>query len=148
MGAARRRAAQWGMLSAAVVCGALALSACVDTTYDSSIPSDPTLAATTTLPSGSADDLLPRLVTTAGSLSAAITSQGDKTAIAEDAQDLWNAAQQQVAAQRPELLGGFEANVAKLADAARFNRAADADKAFKNLQALTESFLATPPPTG
>ncbi|MFT3852530.1 MAG: hypothetical protein QM733_07330 [Ilumatobacteraceae bacterium] len=131
------------MLSAAVVCGALALSGCVGTTYDSSIPSEPTLAATTTLPSGPASDLLPRLVTTAGSLSAAITGQGDKTAITDDAQNLWNAAQQQVAAQRPELLGGFEANVAKLADAARFNRAADADKAFKNLQALTASFLAT-----
>ena len=137
------RAAQRGMLGAVIAVGALGLSACVDTQYDSSIPSEPTIAVTTTLPSGPAADLLPRLVAEAGTLSAAITSKGDKSAIAESAQDLWAAAQQQVAAERPELLGGFESNVADLADAARFNRAADADKAFKNLQALTDSFLAS-----
>jgi hypothetical protein len=136
------------MLSAAIVIAALGLGACVDTKYDSSIPSAPTSAATTTLPTGSASELLPRLVATAGSLSAAITNKGAKAAIAADAEHLWDAAQQEVAATRPELLGAFESNVAKLAGAARFNRAADADKAFKNLQALTDTFLATPAGTG
>ena len=97
------------MLGVAVV---VALTGCVDTTYDSSIPSEPSVTTSTTLPSGSA-------------------------------QDLWRAAQREVAASRPELLGGFESNVAALATAAKYNRAADADKAFKNLQALTDSFLAT-----
>ena len=129
------------MLAVAVV---VALAGCVDTTYDSSIPSEPTVATSTTLPSGSARELLPRLVATTGTLSAAITAKGDKNDIAAEAQDLWRAAQREVAATRPELLGGFESNVAALATAARYNRAADADKAFKNLQALTDSFLATP----
>jgi hypothetical protein len=82
-------------------------------------------------------------VTTAGTLSAAITSRGDENGIADEAQDLWHAAQREVAATRPELLGGFESNVAALATAARYNRAADADKAYKNLQALVASYLAT-----
>jgi len=132
------------------VIGALGLGACVDTQYDSSIPSEPTTAPTTTLPSGTVAELLPRLLTTAGTLSATISAAGDKTAVVEQIESTWAAVEQQVAAARPELLGGFEANIAKFADAARFNRAADADKAFKNLQALVDSFLATPagtPPT-
>lgn len=134
------------VFATAAVLGALVLGGCVDTQYDASIPSGPTTTApTTTLPSGPAADLLPRLVTTAGLLSAAITSKGDENAIVEQADALWAAARQEVSARRPELLGGYESNVAKLADAARFNRAADADKATKNLEALTISFLATPP---
>jgi hypothetical protein len=136
------------MLAAAIALGALGLTACVDTKYDSSIPREPTTAPTTTLPTGTAEELLPRLLTTAGTLSATISAAGDKGAVVAQIQSLWAAAQQQVSATRPELLGGFEANVAKFADAARFNRAADADKAYKNLQALIDSYLATPTSTG
>ena len=136
--AARRGAAALALLGVPIL-----MAACGDTKYDSSIPSVPVVAASTTLPTGTAADLLPRLVTTAGTLSSAITERGDKTAIAEQVQALWNASEQEVAASRPELLGDFEANVQKCLDAARFNRAADADKSYKNLQALVGSFLAS-----
>jgi hypothetical protein len=132
------------MLGAAMLVGAIGLGACVDTKYDSSIPSGPTTAPSTTQPTGTAAELLPRLLAASATLSATISAAGDKTAVVDQIESLWAAAQREVAATRPELLGGFESNVAKFADAARFNRAADADKAYKNLQALVDSYLATP----
>ncbi len=120
--------------------GGPVLAACSPTTYDASIPSDPPAATTTTLPTGTAATLLPRLLTAAGSLSAAITTRGDKVGIADQVQSLWNAASQEVAATRPELLGDFEANVAMSVRSAQFNRAADADKAFQNLTALVTAY--------
>ncbi|MEO5900224.1 MAG: hypothetical protein ABIR68_08835 [Ilumatobacteraceae bacterium] len=120
----------------------LTLASCASTIYDSSIPSEPPAATTTTLPAGDAATLLPRLVTTAGSLSARITGKGDKTAVADQIVSLWNASKQEVGKNRPELLGDFEANVTRCTDAARFNRAADADKAYKNLDALVTAYFA------
>jgi hypothetical protein len=117
------------------------LSSCVATRYDASIPSTPTTEAPTTLPSGAATELLPRLLQASGSLSAAITAADHKSEVAAEIQDLWNAVQQEIAATRPELLGGFESSVALAERAARFNRAADADKAYKNLQVLVASYL-------
>jgi hypothetical protein len=137
------QAARRGLLALLLLGAPVVASACASTTFDNSIPSDPTVAPSTTLPVGTASELLPEMVTTAGTLSRAITDKGPKTAIAERVQDLWNASQQEVAASRPELLGNFEANVQRCLDAAKFNRAADADKAYKNFQALVDSYLAT-----
>jgi hypothetical protein len=134
-------AATWAA-RAGVVAAVLALASCASTTYDSSIPSDPPPATTTTLPTGDAATLLPRLVTVAGSLSAQITSKGDKTAVADQIASLWNASKQEVGRSRPELLGDFEANVTRCSNAARFNRAADADKAYKNFQVLVAAYFA------
>jgi hypothetical protein len=120
----------------------LTLASCASTTYDSAIPSDPPAAVTTTVPTGDAATLLPRLVSSAASLSAQITGRGDKTAVADQIVSLWDAAKQEVGKNRPELLGDFEANVVRCTNAARFNRAADADKAYRNLQALVTSYLA------
>lgn len=117
------------------------LFACSPTTYDASIPSEPPAATTTTLPSGTAATLLSRMLTAAGALSKQITGKGDKTGTAQQVASLWAAAKQEVGANRPELLGGFEANVAMCERAARFNRAADADKAFSNLSALVSAYL-------
>jgi len=125
----------------AIAAAAVLVSACASTRYDNSIPSTPTTETPTTLPSGPAAVLLPRLVDEAGKLSPAITAASGKSEIAASIQDLWNAVQQEVAAKRPELVGGFEGAVAMAQRAARFNRAADADKAFKNLEALVTSYL-------
>jgi hypothetical protein len=125
------------------VAAVLTLASCASTTYDSSIPSELPAATTTTLPSGDATTLLPRLVQEAGSLSAQITGKGDKTAVADQIASLWDASKQEVGKNRPELLGDFEANITRCANAARFNRAADADKAYKNLQVLVTTYLGT-----
>jgi hypothetical protein len=137
------KAARRGLLALTFLGAPVVATACASTTYDTSIPSDPTAAPSTTLPVGSAAELLPELLTTSATLSRAITDKGPKTAIAERVQDLWNASQQEVAASRPELLGDFQANVQRSLDAAKFNRAADADKAYKNFQALVDSYLAS-----
>ncbi|MCU1502992.1 MAG: hypothetical protein JWM12_2346 [Ilumatobacteraceae bacterium] len=137
------RPAAFSAARAGAVAAVLTLGACASTTYDSSIPSDPPAKTTTTLPSGDADTLLPRLVTVAASLSSEITGAGDKTAVADQIVSLWNASKQEVAKNRPELLGDFEANVTRCTNAARFNRAADADKAFKNFLVLVAAYFGT-----
>ncbi|MEO5722963.1 MAG: hypothetical protein ABIQ39_14380 [Ilumatobacteraceae bacterium] len=124
----------------------LGVSGCTKTVYDASIPSGPVAATTTTAPSGDAATLLPRLVHEAGLLSGTITSDGDKTAVADQITSLWAASKQEVGKGRPELLGSFEGAVALSNRAATFNRAADADKAFRNLTDLVTAFLGTPPP--
>jgi hypothetical protein len=136
-----RPAAAWAARAGALA-AVLSLGSCAKTTYDSSIPSDPPAATTTTLPAGDAATLLPRLVTAAGSLSAQITGKGDKTAVADQIVSLWNASKQEVGKYRPELLGDFDANVTRCTNAALYNRAADADKAYKNLQVLVSSYFA------
>ena len=88
------------------------------------------------------------MVEVAATLSTQITAKGDKTAVAEQIRSLWDASKQEVAKNRPELLGGFEAIVTRCTAAARFNRAADADKASRDLQALVSSYLATTATTG
>jgi hypothetical protein len=133
-----RPAAAWA--ASGVVATALVLASC-STTYDNSIPSEPPPVTTTTLPSGDADTLLPRLLTASESLSMQITGKGDKTAVADQIASLWNASKQEVGQRHPELLGDFEANVTRSANAARFNRAADADKAFKNFQVLVAAYF-------
>jgi hypothetical protein len=119
----------------------LALSGCAKTTYDASIPVGTPAATTTTQPVGDASTLLPRLVREASTLSRMITDKGAKTQTAENIADLWNAAKQEVAKRRPELLGDFEANVLGCTNAARYTRAADADKAYKNLAALVNAYF-------
>ena len=122
------------------------LSACAATTYDSSVSTTiagQAEAVTTTLPSGTAAELLPDLVAEAASLSDLIVTKGEDIATAERIASLWQAVRQEVAASRPELLGDFEANVRRCLTAAQRDRPADADKAYVNLQALADSFLAT-----
>lgn len=126
---------------AAIAAGTM-LAACSPTTYDASVPSDPLAATTTTLPTGTADTLLPRLLTVASTLSQQITSDGDRMGTAEQVASLWAAASPEVATKRPELLRDFEASVAMCQKAARFKRAADADKAFTNLSALVSAYFA------
>lgn len=138
------RAATWAArlgVGLVTVAALVTLASCASTTYDTSIPSDPPAATTTTLPTGDAVTLLPRLVTAAGSLSSQITGKGDKTAVADQIVSLWDASKQEVGKNRPELLGDFEANITRCTNAARFNRAADADKAYKNLDALVTAYF-------
>ena len=123
---------------------ALTLSACAATTYDETLATSDTTAAstTTTLPSGSPAELLPRLADEAAGLSAVMIAEGDAAAVAARAAALWAAVRPEIARDQPELLVDFDANVARLATAVQYKRAADADKAAANLAVLVEFALA------
>lgn len=126
---------------AACAVAALALSACA-TTYDTALVKDTSPATTTTLPSGAAADLLPRLTAEADRLAGVMIADGDDHTVSEQIASLWAAARDEVKADRPDLVDGFDQNVAMVAKAVKFKRAADADKAAKNLKVLVAAFLA------
>jgi hypothetical protein len=111
------------------------------TTYDSTLVQDTSPATTTTLPSGRAADLLPRLEDEAIGLSAVMIDGGDDEAVSEQIESLWTAARPEVTSSRPDLVDGFDQNVALVAKAVRFKRAADADKAANNLSMLIAAYL-------
>lgn len=119
---------------------AVALPACA-TTYDQTLVKDTAPATTTTLPSGPAAELLPMLRDEANRLSGVMIDAGDDDAISEQIASLWAASRDEVQAARPDLVDGFDQNVAMVAKAVQFKRAADADKAAKNLTALVAAFL-------
>jgi hypothetical protein len=118
---------------------------CASTTYDETLATSATtaIATTTTLPSGAATDLLPVLRDEAASLSAVMIAEGDARAVSERIVALWDAAKAEVGTERPDLLDSFDDNVAMVQKAVQFSRAADADKASKNFDALVDAFLAS-----
>ena len=89
-----------------------------------------------------------RLRDEAASLSGVMIDGGDATAVAERIAALWDAVKSEVGAARPDLLASFENSVALAAKAARFSRAADADKASRNFDALVSSYLEACSSTG
>lgn len=122
---------------------ATVLSACGATTFDESLATTATTAAvtTTTLPTGTAAELLPRLVTEAASLSGVMIDGGDERSVVERMAALWDAVEQEVGTNRADLLAPFDASIALAQEAVQFERAADADKASKNIAALVEAYL-------
>jgi hypothetical protein len=121
---------------------AAVLAACTPTTYDSSLATPASVAVTTTtLPSGTAAELLPRLRGEAALLSGVLLDGGDAVAVAERIAALWDASEREVGATRPDLVDSFDDTVAMARTAARFSRAADADKASRNFDALVTSYL-------
>lgn len=117
------------------------LAGCAKTTIDASITEAPVVASTTTLPTGVAAELLPRLVIEAGKLSSIIGAQGDKNDQMHAITNLWNAARPEIAAKNPDLVKTFDFAVDLCDKGRKFNRPADADKCFRNLAALTNSYL-------
>lgn len=119
------------------------LTGCASTTYDETLASTATtvVATTTTLPVGTASELLARLRDEAAGLAGVMIDNGDDGAVADRIAALWNAVGPEVSAARPDLYDSFVATVALAQKAVRFSRAADADKASKNFDALVAAFL-------
>jgi len=111
-----------------------------DATTVSGSGAETTAAAPATI-TGTAAELLPQITDEAEGLSRVMIDGGDDQAAAERIDALWQAVRQEVGASRPELLADFEANVGRCATAVRFDRAADADKAARNLRALVDAYL-------
>jgi len=117
------------------------LSSCGKTIIDTTITEAPKVAVTTTLPTGSAAELLPRLVAEAGKLSDLIGSAGDKNDQMQLINNLWAAARSEVTAADADIADTFAAAVDLCAKGTQFNRPADADRCVRNLTALTKSYL-------
>jgi hypothetical protein len=140
----RRRAALAALpVSLLLVTVTLLATGCASTTYDETLAASATtaVATTTTVPTGSATELLPRLRDEAASLSGIMMDEGDADAVAERIVALWEAVGQEVGRTRPDLVASFDDNIALVLKAVQFSRAADADKASKNFDALVDAFL-------
>jgi hypothetical protein len=126
-------------VAAGASCG---LAACTGTTYDESLETtivDTAPTSTTSLPP-TTDGLLGEMLTGARAMSGVITAEGDDAAVLADIEQRWNAARASVEDERPELVADFDTAVRVLGTASKFDRAADADKAAKNLAALVTAF--------
>jgi hypothetical protein len=128
-------------LVVAVPLVAAGLTSCAATTYDQTLAPDTAAVTTTTQPSGSAAELLPQLAAESASLSGVMIAGDDADAVREQIDALWAAARDEVRGSRPDLLDGFDQAVALVDKAVRFKRAADADKAARNLAILVDTFL-------
>jgi hypothetical protein len=115
--------------------------ACAGTTYDTSISTGTPAPTTTVLPSGTAAELLPQLVTEARGLSELIVDQGDKIAAVERIEALWAAVRNEVVGKDRDIATEIEAEIAKGRSAATLNRPAAADKVYRNLTALVQAYL-------
>ena len=124
------------------------LSSCGATTYesDATVASDTT--TTTTLPSGPASELLPRLKTTMNSLSGYIgpdanqTTPTGKNDVLASIDVLWNAVVDEVTAADPDAADSIGRMVELAHTAVERNRPADADKAAKFAGQVIDEYLA------
>ncbi|MEP7201506.1 MAG: hypothetical protein ABI894_02795 [Ilumatobacteraceae bacterium] len=116
-------------------------ASCAATTYDTSISSESGAPTTTVLPTGTASELLPQLVTEASGLSALIVDHGDKIAAVERIEALWAVVQVEVARKDRDIATEIAAEIAKGRSAATFNRPGAADKVYRNLTALVQAYL-------
>ena len=125
---------------------ALVLSAAAcDTTYDSSISTTsaaPDVAApASTLPSGTAAELLPLMLAEVQALPNRVATNDGSRGAATRIEELWAAVKPEIEANQPALVPDFEFVVRRSRAAADRKRPADADRAFKNLEALVEAYL-------
>ena len=124
---------------------ALGAASCAKTTIDTSVTTEPAIASTTTVPSGTPSQLLPRLITETGKLSDAIGNNDHKGQQIDIVNNLWTAVRPAVAAADGVTVLSFDGAIQMCQRAEKFNRPADADKCFRNLRALTDAFLAANP---
>jgi hypothetical protein len=127
--------------AATIALVALAITACTPTTYDETLTSTTTIAVTTTIPVGTAEELLPRLVAEAQGVTQLMIDDGDARAAVERLTALWTAARTEVAATRADLIDGFDQQIDRFQRAVQYKRAADADKSARNLVDLVAAYL-------
>ena len=128
-----------------IVIGALALTACASTTIDPTVTEAPAVAPTTTLPTGTAAELLPRLLSEAGLLSEAIGADEGKNAQMDRISNLYDAVRPELGETDGVAALSFDGAIELCERGAQFNRPADADKCFRNLSTLSEAYLAGHP---
>jgi hypothetical protein len=121
---------------------AKALSACSATTFDASLQSTTsTVAVTTTLPSGTVAELLPRMVAEVKALSEKVAANKGDDQSATYIEQLWVAMKAEITGINADLAPSFEFIVRRCRQAADRSRPADADRAYRNIQSLADSLL-------
>jgi hypothetical protein len=128
-------------LAALALVGALALGACKSTTYDSSLITTVPVETTTTLPSGTVAELLPRMVTEVQGLSEKVASGNRPGEAATRCEQYWAAMKADVADNYPDYVDSFDFIVRRCRSAADRKRPADADRAYKNILELKTAIL-------
>jgi hypothetical protein len=126
------------------VLATLLITACSPTTYDSSLETTTPVAVTTTsLPIGSAAQLLPVMLTEVQGLSEKVAANKGDGETATLIEQLWAAMKPEIESARPELVKDFEFVVRRCRTAADRRRPADADRAYRNLSELVDNYLAS-----
>jgi DtxR family Mn-dependent transcriptional regulator len=122
--------------------GVVLLTACSPTTYDSSLATTVPVATTsTTIVSGTAADVLPAMLSEVAALAGRVAASDGDGAAADRIEAMWGSVRAEVATARPELVEDFEFVVRRCRAAADRNRPADADRAYRNLDALVQAYL-------
>jgi hypothetical protein len=134
-------------LAALVLVGCLGLGAtgCAKTTIDPTVTTEPAETTTTTVPTGTPSQLLPRLLAEVAKLSDAIGENDHKGEQITLVNDLWSALRPEIAAVDGVEVLTFDGMIALCQRAEQFNRPADADKCFRNLTTLSDAYLAKHP---
>ena len=123
----------------------LGTTGCAKTTIDPSVTAEPAGTTTTTIPTGTPSELLPRMLTEVAKLSRAVGENDHKGEQITLVNDLWNAVRPQIAAVDGVVVSSFDGMIDLCQRAEKFNRPADADKCLRNLTALSDAFLAKNP---
>lgn len=124
---------------ATIVLGAMA-TGCA-TTYDASEATTIPSSTSTTVPTGPTAELLQRLLAEAAKLGTLIDEHStEATPTVARVEALWHAARADVEGTHPGLLDDLDLNVEGCRSAVTRNRPADADKAFRNLTVLVDSY--------
>lgn len=136
--------------SLGLVAATLVITACGTTTYDETVATSTVVVTTTTLPEGTAVELLPRLVASLSGLSLLIGpvpagfDQGDvdKRSRLAEIEALWAAVEREVVADDPDAADAIvrQLDLARLA--VERSRPADADKAAKFVADVVGDYLA------
>jgi len=128
--------------AALTVTVALGLGAC-SSTYDPSLATTATtaVATTSTLPSGTVAELLPRMLDEVKALSEKVAANEGDNASAVLIDQYWQAMRAEVEADHSDLVDGFEFVVRRCQAAADRRRPADADRAYRNLKTIAEALL-------
>jgi len=121
---------------------AIAAVACSETTVDPAITVAPSGEATTTVfaPAGTTAELLDQLVAESAQLSDLIVENDGQQAALARIETLWALVRPDIAAERAELLPGFESAIGLLRTGVERRRPADADKAHNNLRSLVVAY--------
>ncbi|MBU6315060.1 MAG: hypothetical protein KGR47_01020 [Acidobacteria bacterium] len=127
---------------AVVVAAALAVGGC-SSTYDPSLATTATtaVATTSTLPTGTVAELLPRMLDEVKGLSEKVAANEGDNASAALIDQYWQAIRAEVEAKHPDLVDGFEFVVRRCQAASERRRPADADRAYRNLKAIADALL-------
>jgi hypothetical protein len=132
------------LVAAGAVAAIVSLTSCAETTIDTSLTTPLTAVVTTTVfaPSGTTSELLDELVAQSGRLSdLIIAGNGEVEALAR-IETLWSLVGDDISAERPDLVPGFESAIGLLRTGVERRRPADADKAYNNLRALAAAYAA------